>query len=81
MEHSIHPAMYLDPRASVAARVEDLVARMTLPEKVGQLLQLDARQDLVDIMRGMRSGVISWWATGISLQRIAWLLSASFACG
>ncbi|MGW6229301.1 glycoside hydrolase family 3 protein, partial [Cellulosimicrobium cellulans] len=34
---------YLDPALPVADRVEDLLARMTLPEKVGQMLQLDAR--------------------------------------
>lgn len=34
---------YLDPAVPVADRVEDLLARMTLPEKVGQMLQLDAR--------------------------------------
>lgn len=39
---------YLDPTASTAERVEDLLARMTLPEKVGQMLQLDARGDLED---------------------------------
>ncbi|GAA3628335.1 glycoside hydrolase family 3 N-terminal domain-containing protein [Kineosporia mesophila] len=37
---------YLDPTAPVSARVEDLLARMTLAEKVGQMLQLDARSDL-----------------------------------
>ncbi len=58
MEHSVHPAPYLDPRASVEARVDDLLARMTLPEKVGQLLQLDARQDLEDIVSAKLAGSI-----------------------
>ena len=33
---------YLDPTLSVPDRVADLLGRMTLPEKVGQMLQLDA---------------------------------------
>ena len=34
---------YQDPTLPIAERVADLVGRMTLPEKVGQMLQLDAR--------------------------------------
>lgn len=37
---------YQDPSLAVADRVADLVARMTLEEKVGQMVQLDARGDL-----------------------------------
>jgi hypothetical protein len=33
---------YLDPRLPVADRVADLLQRMTLPEKVGQMLQLSS---------------------------------------
>jgi len=39
----VSPVPYLDPALPVADRVEDLLGRMTLPEKVGQMLQLDAR--------------------------------------
>ncbi|MBN9189685.1 MAG: glycoside hydrolase family 3 C-terminal domain-containing protein [Microbacterium sp.] len=39
---------FRDPSLPVADRVEDLLARMTLAEKVGQMLQLDARDDLAD---------------------------------
>ena len=43
---------YLDPRRPVPERVSDLLARMTVPEKVGQMLQLDARGDYEgDILR------------------------------
>jgi beta-glucosidase len=38
--------IYKDPSQSVEARVDDLLSRMTLEEKVGQLLQLDGRCDL-----------------------------------
>ena len=39
---------YLDPAVTVPARVADLLGRMTLAEKVGQMLQLDAQDDLDD---------------------------------
>ncbi|MFB4349482.1 glycoside hydrolase family 3 N-terminal domain-containing protein [Microbacterium sp. CR_7] len=39
---------YLDPALPIAARVADLLDRMTVEEKVGQMLQLDARDDLDD---------------------------------
>lgn len=41
-------ADYLDSERPVAARVADLLSRMTVEEKVGQMLQLDAREDLDD---------------------------------
>lgn len=41
-------APYLDRDLPVAARVADLLDRMTVEEKVGQMLQLDARDDLED---------------------------------
>ena len=37
---------YLDARRPVAERVADLLQRMTVQEKVGQMLQLDAREGL-----------------------------------
>ncbi len=39
---------YLDATLPTAERVGDLLARMTLPEKVGQMMQLDSREDLDD---------------------------------
>ena len=36
-------AAYLNPTLSTRERVADLLGRMTLPEKVGQMLQLDAK--------------------------------------
>lgn len=43
------PALpYQDPSLTTAERVSDLLGRMTVEEKVGQMLQLDARDDLAD---------------------------------
>ncbi|GIG35745.1 exo-beta-d-1,3/1,6-glucosidase [Cellulomonas pakistanensis] len=39
---------YQDATLPVADRVQDLLARMTVEEKVGQMLQLDARGDYAD---------------------------------
>ncbi|MGR0319704.1 exo-beta-d-1,3/1,6-glucosidase [Agromyces sp. ZXT2-3] len=39
---------YLDSRRSIATRIADLLERMTVEEKVGQMMQLDAREDLED---------------------------------
>lgn len=52
-----HPR-YLDPDAAVADRVADLIARMTLPEKVGQMLQLPAHQGLRELVEEMHVGSI-----------------------
>src|SRR5215469_12770268 len=35
---------YLDPRLPIQARVADLLHRMTLPEKIGQMVQIEATQ-------------------------------------
>ncbi|MEL7978286.1 glycoside hydrolase family 3 N-terminal domain-containing protein [Isoptericola sp. F-RaC21] len=49
---------YRDPSLSPAERVEDLLSRMTLPEKVGQMLQLNAMDDLEDIVVERLAGSI-----------------------
>ncbi|MBD8101585.1 exo-beta-d-1,3/1,6-glucosidase [Plantibacter sp. CFBP 8775] len=42
----LEDARYLDATLPIAARVDDLVERMTVREKVGQMMQLDARDDI-----------------------------------
>ncbi|MCI1659949.1 glycoside hydrolase family 3 N-terminal domain-containing protein [Bifidobacterium psychraerophilum] len=37
---------YQNPENTVATRIKDLIPRMSVEEKVGQLMQLDAQQDL-----------------------------------
>ncbi len=49
---------YLDAGLPVAERVTALLAMMTLPEKVGQMMQLDARRDLDAYILGQHAGSI-----------------------
>ena len=49
---------WTDPSLPTAERVELLLAEMTLPEKVGQMMQLDAQNDLDEIVLGMHAGSI-----------------------
>ncbi|MGK3951008.1 glycoside hydrolase family 3 N-terminal domain-containing protein [Microbacterium sp. I2] len=49
---------YLDPSLPVADRIADLLARMSVEEKVGQMLQLDARDDLDEQVLRMHAGSI-----------------------
>jgi beta-glucosidase len=49
---------YQDPSLPTVYRVRDLLARMTLEEKVGQMLQLDARDDLRDHVLRRHAGSI-----------------------
>ena len=49
-------APYLDAALPVADRVQDLLGRMTVEEKVGQMLQLDARDDVADHVQRRLAG-------------------------
>ncbi|VTR77266.1 glycoside hydrolase family 3 N-terminal domain-containing protein [Cellulomonas hominis] len=50
---------YLDPTLPVEDRVRDLLDRMTLEEKVGQMLQLDARDDVADhVLRRLAGSIL-----------------------
>ena len=49
---------YLDATMSITERVTDLLGRMTVEEKVGQMLQLDARDDIHDSVMNKRVGSI-----------------------
>ncbi|VXB47453.1 Periplasmic beta-glucosidase [Microbacterium sp. 8M] len=49
---------FRDPALSTADRVADLLGRMTVEEKVGQMLQLDARDDLRDHVLRRNAGSI-----------------------
>lgn len=49
---------YLDASLPVADRIADLLGCMTVEEKVGQMLQLDAREDLDDQVLRLHAGSI-----------------------
>jgi beta-glucosidase len=49
---------YLDPALPVPERIEDLLSRMTLPEKIGQMLQLDARRGVTHLIDDLHTGAI-----------------------
>lgn len=55
---SIPTFPYLDPELSVHDRVLDLLGRMTVPEKIGQMMQVDARGDLDAFVRERTVGSI-----------------------
>ncbi|MGW1812190.1 exo-beta-d-1,3/1,6-glucosidase [Streptomyces sp. NPDC002125] len=49
---------YLDPELSVAERVGDLLGRMTLAEKTGQMLQLNAKDGVRHLIEDLHAGSI-----------------------
>lgn len=50
---------YQNPDLSISERVADLLGRMTVEEKIGQMLQLDARDDLDDhILRRLAGSIL-----------------------
>ncbi|MFD4033527.1 glycoside hydrolase family 3 N-terminal domain-containing protein [Streptomyces sp. NPDC058637] len=49
---------YLDPALPVADRVEDLLGRMTLAEKTGQMLQLNAKDGVRHLIEDLHAGSI-----------------------
>ncbi|WP_307785433.1 glycoside hydrolase family 3 N-terminal domain-containing protein [Microbacterium hibisci] len=57
MTSATDPA-YLDVSLPVADRIADLLGRMTVEEKIGQMLQLDARDDLEDQVLHKHAGSI-----------------------
>lgn len=48
---SADSALYKDPNQPVSVRVKDLLSRMTLEEKIGQMTQIDRMVATPDILR------------------------------
>ncbi|GKU91479.1 hypothetical protein SLEP1_g5346 [Rubroshorea leprosula] len=49
-------AKYKDPKQPVAVRIKDLMSRMTVEEKIGQMVQIDRTVASADIMRDYSIG-------------------------
>lgn len=58
MATNLPAAAYLDSALPIGERVEDLLSRMLLEEKVGQMLKLDARNDLHDLIFSKQAGAL-----------------------
>ena len=59
MMHPVTSAVpYLDPALPIADRVADLVGRMTLPEKIGQMMQLNAQDGVEHLVTDLHAGSI-----------------------
>ncbi|MBN9159102.1 MAG: beta-glucosidase, partial [Microbacterium sp.] len=52
------PLPFQDPSLPTAVRVADLLGRLSVEEKVGQMLQLDARDDLADHVLRRHAGSV-----------------------
>ena len=49
---------YKNPDLSITERIADLLGQMTVAEKVGQMLQLDAQNDVADLIENVHVGSI-----------------------
>ncbi|KAG2669997.1 hypothetical protein I3843_14G062700 [Carya illinoinensis] len=49
---------YTDPNATVEARIKDLLSRMTLKEKVGQMAMIERRVGTYDAIKGLSIGAM-----------------------
>lgn len=56
MTSDMRQAPYWNPTLAVAARVDDLLGRMTLVEKLGQMLQHDGQFDPLGTIRALQPG-------------------------
>lgn len=54
---------YKDPKQPLGARIRDLMSRMTLAEKIGQMVQIERSVATADVMKkyyiGMKSTIVS----------------------
>lgn len=50
---------YKDPNVPIKARVEDLLRRMTLAEKIGQMSQIERLNATSDVLKNYFIGTIS----------------------
>lgn len=51
---------YEDPKQPLGARIKDLMGRMTLEEKIGQMVQIERKVATPDVMKNYFIGIISF---------------------
>jgi hypothetical protein len=50
-EHQLGNAKYKDPKQALNTRIDDLLQRMTLAEKIGQMSQIERVNATADVMK------------------------------
>lgn len=60
---------YKDPKQPVAVRVKDLIGRMTLQEKIGQMVQIDRTTATIQIMKDYYIGSVLSGGGGVPLPK------------
>ncbi|KAF5184272.1 Glycosyl hydrolase family protein, partial [Thalictrum thalictroides] len=51
-------AKYKDPKLPIASRIKDLLNRMTLAEKIGQITQIERKNATFDVMKNFFIGSV-----------------------
>ena len=54
-------AAYKDPKQPIGARIRDLMKRMTLEEKIGQMVQIERVNATAQIMKQFYIGMLCKW--------------------
>ncbi|KAK8712986.1 hypothetical protein V6N13_148214 [Hibiscus sabdariffa] len=50
---------YKDPKQPIPVRIQDLLDRMALEEKIGQMVQIDCRVASVEVMKNLIGSILS----------------------
>lgn len=53
---------YKDPEKPLGARIKDLMGRMSLEEKIGQMVQIERQVATPDVMKKYFIGIISFYS-------------------
>jgi beta-glucosidase len=66
---------YKDPKQPVNTRIKDLIGRMTLAEKIGQMTQIERSVASADVMKKYFIGKFC-----ISLCKCTWIMECVWKC-
>ena len=59
--NTVQAAAYKDPKQPIGARIRDLMKRMTLEEKIGQMVQIERVNATAQIMKQFYIGMQCKW--------------------